>query len=282
VLSIHAAHNPTERGVGPAVDRRWPTASRCGTERLPGRRHSRPRGPRSPPWGCTGTDVVITIARDGVTLADVVGGQHGIAAGIRLVNAFAEMSTVGRAEASRLTEPDAAGSQDPGGPVLGTLDEAEQGSLTLSLAAPTVLSIVLQHQVVITCRDRHSRARARLRQREEGRSTAIRGSGTDMSMSPARKRVDAQRHAVGGNEPRPGTSQRNEWCNVTESVVALSGEDPRRTRRAPRRRALSRRSKRVPGRRWFRALVREASAARGLPAALPQRGAVPILERLRH
>jgi hypothetical protein len=112
--------------------------------------------------------VVITIARDGVTLADVVGGQHGIAAGIRLVNAFAEMSTVGRAEASRLTEPDAAGSQDPGGPVLGTLDEAEQGSLTLSLAAPTVLSIVLQHQVVITCRDRHSRARARLRQREEG------------------------------------------------------------------------------------------------------------------
>jgi hypothetical protein len=188
VLSIHAAHNPTERGVGPAVDRRWPTASRCGTERLPGRRHSRPRGPRSPPWGCTGTDVVITIARDGVTLADVVGGQHGIAAGIRLVAAFAEMSTVGRAEASRLTEPDAAGSQDPGGPVLGTLDEAEQGSLTLSLAAPTVLSIVLQHQVVITCRDRHSRARARLRQREEGRSTAIRGSGTDMSMSPARKR----------------------------------------------------------------------------------------------
>jgi 3-hydroxyisobutyrate dehydrogenase/2-hydroxy-3-oxopropionate reductase len=84
-----------------------------------------------PAHSCASADVFNTMVRHGEAPADVVGRPNGIAARIRPDTAFIDMSTVGPAALSRLTEAMPRGVEILDAPVLGTLDEAERGNLTI-------------------------------------------------------------------------------------------------------------------------------------------------------
>lgn len=84
-------------------------------------------------------EVVITMVSDAEALNDVTEGPAGIAAGAGTTSTVVEMSTVGPAAIERLRSavPERTGLLDA--PVLGSLREAESGSLTIFVGGPRPL-----------------------------------------------------------------------------------------------------------------------------------------------
>jgi 3-hydroxyisobutyrate dehydrogenase-like beta-hydroxyacid dehydrogenase len=91
---------------------------------------------QTPAEAAGGTDVVVTMVADPDALAAVTEGSEGVAAGVSGAGTVIEMSTVGPAALSRLRSvlPDEVTLLDA--PVLGSLGEAESGSLHIFVGAP--------------------------------------------------------------------------------------------------------------------------------------------------
>jgi len=85
------------------------------------------------------SDAVVTMVSDPIALREVTEGPSGIAAGVASSTTVIQMSTVGPEAVSRLISrmPKGVGLLDA--PVLGSLDEAESGSLLIFVGGPTVL-----------------------------------------------------------------------------------------------------------------------------------------------
>jgi 3-hydroxyisobutyrate dehydrogenase-like beta-hydroxyacid dehydrogenase len=83
---------------------------------------------------------VITMLADPAALRAVTEGDHGLAGGLTSDSTLIEMSTVGPAEIDRLRRllPDDVGLLDS--PVLGSLNEAEAGTLRLFVGGPAELA----------------------------------------------------------------------------------------------------------------------------------------------
>ncbi len=81
-------------------------------------------------------EVVITMVADPAALRAVTEGPEGVAAGVGTASTVIEMSTVGPPAVGRLASvlPDGVGLLDA--PVLGSLPEAEAGSLTIFVGGP--------------------------------------------------------------------------------------------------------------------------------------------------
>lgn len=92
-----------------------------------------------PAGAASGAEIVITMVTDADALAAVTEGVHGALAGLAPGALLVEMSTVGPAAVQRLSEsmPADAGLVDA--PVLGSISEAEQGSLRIFLGGPEKL-----------------------------------------------------------------------------------------------------------------------------------------------
>lgn len=93
----------------------------------------------TPKEAAASADVVITMVTDPAALQAVTEGPAGVAAGVRPGIAVIEMSTVGPAAVSRLASKLPAGARLLDAPVLGSLDEAESGNLTIFAAGPSEL-----------------------------------------------------------------------------------------------------------------------------------------------
>ena len=93
----------------------------------------------SPADAAASADVVITMVSDPAALRAVTEGPDGVAAGVRAPSTVVEMSTVGPAAVSRLAAalPDGVGLLDA--PVLGSLAEAEAGTLHVFIGGPDEL-----------------------------------------------------------------------------------------------------------------------------------------------
>ena len=85
-------------------------------------------------------EAVVTMVSDPAALAAVTEGESGVAAGVAPSATVIEMSTVGPAAVSRLASvlPEATGLLDA--PVLGSVGEAESGSLTIFVGGPGTLA----------------------------------------------------------------------------------------------------------------------------------------------
>jgi 3-hydroxyisobutyrate dehydrogenase/2-hydroxy-3-oxopropionate reductase len=97
------------------------------------------RAAASPAEASSQAEIVITMVADPVALQAVTDGPEGILAGISGRATLIEMSTVGPAAVSRLatTIPTGVGLLDA--PVLGSLNEAETGALTIFVGGPPAL-----------------------------------------------------------------------------------------------------------------------------------------------
>jgi 3-hydroxyisobutyrate dehydrogenase-like beta-hydroxyacid dehydrogenase len=97
------------------------------------------RSARSPADAARRAEAVITMVSDTVALRAVTEGPEGLAAGADGSTTVIEMSTVGPAAIERLESnlPDEAGLLDA--PVLGSLSEAESGSLQVFVGGPDEL-----------------------------------------------------------------------------------------------------------------------------------------------
>lgn len=84
-------------------------------------------------------EVIITMVTGPPALQAVVEGPDGIAAGVRGSSLLIEMSTVGPAAVARLASVLPPGTSLLDAPVLGSLAEAESGSLTILVGGPTPL-----------------------------------------------------------------------------------------------------------------------------------------------
>src|SRR5215204_2525702 len=93
----------------------------------------------TPKEAAASADVVITMVADPPALEAVTEGPAGIAAGVKPGIAVIEMSTVGPAAVSRLASNLPEGAVLLDAPVLGSLDEAESGNLTIFAAGPSEL-----------------------------------------------------------------------------------------------------------------------------------------------
>ena len=85
-------------------------------------------------------EAVVTMVSDPAALAAVTEGESGVAAGVAPSATVIEMSTVGPAAVSRLASvlPEGTGLLDA--PVLGSVGEAESGSLTIFVGGPGTLA----------------------------------------------------------------------------------------------------------------------------------------------
>jgi len=94
---------------------------------------------KSPAQAVRAAPTIITMLSDPQALRDVVGGPDGIASGVHADATMIEMSTVGPAAISRLRSslPDHVSLLDA--PVLGSLSEAESGSLTIFVGGSPAL-----------------------------------------------------------------------------------------------------------------------------------------------
>jgi 3-hydroxyisobutyrate dehydrogenase-like beta-hydroxyacid dehydrogenase len=93
----------------------------------------------TPAEAARGAEAVITVVSDPRALQAVTDGELGIAAGLASSATVIEMSTVGPAAVSRLASllPPEVGLLDA--PVLGSLDEAESGTLAIFVGGPASL-----------------------------------------------------------------------------------------------------------------------------------------------
>jgi 3-hydroxyisobutyrate dehydrogenase-like beta-hydroxyacid dehydrogenase len=89
----------------------------------------------SPAEAARGVDVVVTMVASPDALADVALGDEGIASGIEPGTTFIEMSTVGRAALAGIADGMPDGVEVVDAPVLGSVPEAEAGSLKVFVGA---------------------------------------------------------------------------------------------------------------------------------------------------
>ncbi len=94
----------------------------------------------SPAEAARAAELVITMLADPAALRVVIEGDHGLAGGLTSDSTVIEMSTVGPAEIDRLRQllPDGTGLLDS--PVLGSLNEAQAGTLRLFVGGPAELA----------------------------------------------------------------------------------------------------------------------------------------------
>lgn len=85
----------------------------------------------SPADAARGADVVITMVADPAALATVTEGAHGVLAGLAPNAILVDMSTVGPAAVARLRDALGSGGALVDAPVLGSLGEAEAGTLRI-------------------------------------------------------------------------------------------------------------------------------------------------------
>jgi 3-hydroxyisobutyrate dehydrogenase-like beta-hydroxyacid dehydrogenase len=95
---------------------------------------------RTPAEAASQVEALITMLADPAALDAVVGGRHGVAAGARRGLTVIEMSTVGPAAVARLATSLPAGTYLLDAPVLGSLSEAESGSLQVFVGGPDELA----------------------------------------------------------------------------------------------------------------------------------------------
>jgi len=100
-------------------------------------RGAKPAG--SPADAASRAEVVITMVSDPPALEAVTEGPMGVAAGVASSATVLEMSTVGPAAVSRLASVLSLGTGLLDAPVLGSLSEAESGSLTIFVGGPVSL-----------------------------------------------------------------------------------------------------------------------------------------------
>ncbi len=81
-------------------------------------------------------DVIITMVADPAALQEVTEGPDGVASGVRPSTTVIEMSTVGPAAIERLTSVLPNGTPVLDAPVLGSVSEAESGSLKIFVGGP--------------------------------------------------------------------------------------------------------------------------------------------------
>lgn len=96
----------------------------------------------TPAEAAAGADAVITMVADPPALRAVTEGPDGVAAGVRARSTVVEMSTVGPAAVARLAGALPEGARAAGlldAPVLGTLPEAEAGTLRIFVGGPDAL-----------------------------------------------------------------------------------------------------------------------------------------------
>jgi 3-hydroxyisobutyrate dehydrogenase-like beta-hydroxyacid dehydrogenase len=89
------------------------------------------RAAASPVDAARGSETVITMVADPAALAAVTEGADGVAAGVRESQTVIEMSTVGAAAVKRLASALPRGTALLDAPVLGSLAEAESGTLSI-------------------------------------------------------------------------------------------------------------------------------------------------------
>ena len=94
----------------------------------------------SPADAARAADVVFTMVTDPGALRAVIGGEDGVAAGIRPGAAVIDSSTVGPAEVARLPASLPPGTGVLDAPVLGSIGEAESGTLTIFVGASAALA----------------------------------------------------------------------------------------------------------------------------------------------
>jgi 3-hydroxyisobutyrate dehydrogenase/2-hydroxy-3-oxopropionate reductase len=97
------------------------------------------RSAHSPRQAAAGAEVVITMVADPAALDAVVGGTDGIAAGVTASATIIEMSTVGPAAVADVVDalPDGVDLLDA--PVLGSIAEAESGTLQVFAGGPAAV-----------------------------------------------------------------------------------------------------------------------------------------------
>ena len=93
----------------------------------------------SPADAAARADVVLTMVTDPAALESVTDGPTGIAAGVDGATAVIEMSTVGPAAVARLESALPTATPLLDAPVLGSLAEAEAGTLTIFVGGPVAL-----------------------------------------------------------------------------------------------------------------------------------------------
>ena len=93
----------------------------------------------SPAEAARGVELVITMLADAEALRAVVGGPEGLAAGLEPGTTVIDMSTVGTAAVEWLEAALPPGTPLLDAPVLGSLPEAESGSLTIFVGGPEEL-----------------------------------------------------------------------------------------------------------------------------------------------
>ena len=94
----------------------------------------------SPAEATAGAEVVVTMVSDPTALRDVTEGPNGVAAGADGSTTVVEMSTVGPAAVERLASVLPAGTGLLDAPVLGSLLEADSGSLRIFVGGPRALA----------------------------------------------------------------------------------------------------------------------------------------------
>lgn len=98
---------------------------------------------QTPADAAGGAEAVMTMLSDEAALADVVGGPGGLGAGLQPGQVLIEMSTVGPSAITRLRQGVPAGVELLDAPVLGSLSEAEGGTLRVFVGgAPETLTRV--------------------------------------------------------------------------------------------------------------------------------------------
>jgi len=100
-------------------------------------RGAKPAG--SPAEAVARADVVITMVSDAGALQAVTEGPDGVATGVRASTTVIEMSTVGPAAVARLASVLSDGVDLLDAPVLGSLSEAESGTLKIFVGGPSEL-----------------------------------------------------------------------------------------------------------------------------------------------
>jgi len=94
----------------------------------------------TPAEAAAGAQAVVTMVRDRAALEAVVSGPDGLAAGLDPASALLEMSTVGPEAVQALPELLPAGAGVLDAPVLGSLSEAEAGTLRIFVGGPEDLA----------------------------------------------------------------------------------------------------------------------------------------------
>ena len=189
----------------------------------------------SPADAARRADVLITMVTDPAALRAVSEGGEGIAAGADFMLTVIEMSTVGPAGVARLASALPAGTPLLDAPVLGSLGEAEAGSLTIFVGGPVAL--VEQAEPLLSILG------SVLHVGPLGAGQAASWSPTRRSSAQSRRWVRRSRSPTGSGFPRaPFTSS---WRR-RRSLVRPSADETRSNGATTHRASRSRSPARMP------------------------------------